>query len=232
LYVKDIKEKMWPLPVREMYGIGKQTAKKLNEMAIYTIGDIAKVDVDILKKRFGKYGEELHRLSKGIDNSPVVRDPVYDSKSISHSTTLPFDTRDVDYLKTVLLQLSEEVGYDARKNGYKGKTVFITIKYDDFTSITRQRKTAQPTFLTKDIYQTSVSLLMENMGKSKKIRLIGVGICNFQDEDVEQISMFEFIGEASNKAKEETIEKTMDKIRERFGREKIVRASMMEEKKE
>ena len=72
LYVKDIKEKLWPLPVRAMYGIGKQTEQKLMDYAIYKIGDIACSNVEFLKSKFGKYGEELYRLSRGIDNSPVV----------------------------------------------------------------------------------------------------------------------------------------------------------------
>nr|HPM00411.1 DNA polymerase IV [Bacillota bacterium] len=122
LYVKDIEKKLWPLPVREMYGIGKQTEQKLMDYAIYKIGDIANSNVEFLKKNFGKYGEELYRLSRGIDNSPVVPNPIYDNKSISRSTTLPQDTNDLEYLKYILLGLAEEVGYEARKSGYKGKT--------------------------------------------------------------------------------------------------------------
>jgi DNA polymerase-4 len=230
LYIEDIKEKLWPLSVGEMYGIGKQTEKKLNELAIYKIGDIAKAGAPILKNSFGKYGEELFRLANGIDNSPVVHDPMYDNKSISRSTTLSFDTRDVEYLKTILLKLSEEVGYDARKQECKGKTVSIIIKYSDFTSITRQ-KSVKPTYLTKDIYEIGVQLLEENMGRGKNIRLIGIGLTNFPEETAEQISMFELMGEPSSSGREEAIEKTMDKIRERFGTKKIIRASMLENKK-
>ncbi|MGE5630987.1 MAG: DNA polymerase IV [Caulobacteraceae bacterium] len=231
LYIKDIEEKLWPLPVGAMYGIGKQTEKKLNELAIYKIGDIARCDTELLRKTFGKYGEELYKLANGQDNSPVVQNPEYDSKSISRSTTLPIDTNDLEYLKTILLHLSEEVGYDARKYGYKGKTVTITIKYADFTSITRQ-KTVPLTFLTKDIYETGVKLLEENRGRNKPIRLIGIGLSHFAEEATGQISIFEMLGENSDSQKEEAIEKAIDKLRERFGTKKIIRASMLKKGKD
>lgn len=230
LFVKDIKEKLWPLTIREMYGIGKQTEKKLMDYAIYNIGDIACCNIEFLKSNFGKYGEELYRLANGIDNSKVVPNPMYDSKSISRSTTLPFDTNDIEYIKYILRSLSEEVGYEARKYGYKGKTIAISIKYDDFTTVTRQ-KTVASTYLTKDIYITALKLYEENKGKNKLIRLLGVGLSNFSDDGSEQISMFDLPGVTNEVQKEETIEKTIDMIRERFGNKKIIRGSMLKKDK-
>ena len=230
LYVKDIEKKLWPLPVREMYGIGKQTEQKLMDYAIYKIGDIANSNVEFLKKNFGKYGEELYRLSRGIDNSPVIPNPIYDNKSISRSTTLPQDTNDLEYLKYILLGLAEEVGYEARKSGYKGKTVSISIKYEDFTTVSRQ-KTVAPTYLTKDIYANALSLLEMNKNKNKLIRLIGLGLSNLATDETEQLSIFELVEGVHNAHKEETIEKTIDRIRERFGDNKILRGSMLKNKK-
>ncbi|HYE12786.1 MAG TPA: DNA polymerase IV, partial [Patescibacteria group bacterium] len=230
LYINDIKEKLWPLPIREMYGIGKQTEQRLMNYAIYKIGDIANSSEEFLKSNFGKYGEELFRLSNGIDNSPVLPNPMYDSKSISRSTTLPFDTNDIEYIKNIFMSLAEEVGYEARKYGCKGKTIAVTIKYDDFTTITRQ-KTVMPTYLTKDIYTTVLKLYEGNKGKNKLIRLLGVGLSNFSDDGSEQISIFDLPGNSNEVQKEETIEKTIDKIRERFGNKKIIRGSMLKKDK-
>ncbi len=230
LFVKDIKEKLWPLPIREMYGIGKQTEQRLMDYAIYKIGDIANCNAEFLKSNFGKYGEELYRLANGIDNSPVASNPMYDSKSVSRSTTLPFDTNDLEYIKNIFMSLAEEVGYEARKYGYKGKTIAISIKYDDFTTVTRQ-KTVTPTYLTKDIYTTALKLYEGNKGKNKLIRLLGVGLNNFSDDGSEQISIFDLLGDSNGVPKEETIEKTIDKIRERFGSKKIVRGSMLKKDK-
>ncbi len=231
LYARDIKERLWPLPVREMYGIGRQTEQKLMDYAIYKIGDIANCNVEFLKSNFGKYGEELHRLSNGVDNSPVTPNPMYDNKSISRSTTLPFDTNDLEYIRNIMLSLAEEVGYEARKYGYRGKTVAISIKYEDFTTITRQKSVA-PTYLTKDIYATALKLLEGNKNKNKLIRLIGLGLSNFSEEDTEQLSIFDLLEETSKVQKEEKIEKTIDKIRERFGNGKIIRGSMLKNEKD
>jgi DNA polymerase-4 len=229
LYIRDIKEKLWPLPVREMYGIGKQTEQKLMDYAIYKIGDIAGSNVEFLKSNFGKYGEELYRLSNGIDNSPVMPNPIYDNKSISRSTTLPFDTNDISYIRNIMLSLSEEVGYEARKYGFKGKTIAISIKYQDFTSVTRQI-TVTPTYLTKDIYETSIKLIEKNQSRNKLIRLLGVGLSNFDEDESEQLSIFDLVEGSDKVKKEETLEKAIDKIRERFGNKKIQRGSMIKKK--
>jgi len=226
LYIKDIREKLWPLPVREMYGIGRQTEQKLMDYAIYKIGDIAKSNVEFLRSNFGKYGEELYRLSNGIDNSPVTPNPIYDSKSISRSTTLPFDTNDISYIRNILMGLAEEVGYEARRCGYKGKTISISIKYQDFTSATRQ-KTVAPTYLTKDIYETAVRLIEKNKNRNKPIRLLGLGLSNFGGEESEQLSIFGLLEGSDKVQKEETLEKAIDRIRERYGSKKIMRGSML-----
>ncbi|HOR85753.1 MAG TPA: DNA polymerase IV [Bacillota bacterium] len=231
LYVKDIGKKLWPLPVRKMYGIGKQTEQRLKDYAIYKIGDIANSNPELLKRNFGKYGGELYKLSNGIDDSPVTPNPIYDSKSISRSTTLPVDTDDIEYIKYILMGLAEEVGYEARKHGYKGKTISISIKYEDFESVIRQ-KTVASTYLTKDIYENSLKLLRANKDKNKRIRLLGLGLSNFDGDESEQLSIFNLFEENRDIYKQETIEKTIDKIRERFGNRKIIRGSMLKSDKD
>lgn len=228
IWQKDIKDLLWPLSVREMYGIGKQTGKKLEQHAIYTIGDLATCQRQLLVKAFGKYGEELHRLSNGIDLSPVTEQPHYDSKSISRATTLPEDIIDIEYAKTILLGLAEEVGMEARRYGYKGRTVSIAIKYNDFQSITRQ-KSIHATYLTKDIYQTGIMLLHENWNTLRPVRLLGVGLSNFEEDTVEQISIFETAAGIKEENKRvEKLEKTVDSIRQKFGFNKVKRAKTLD----
>lgn len=227
VWEKDVKTKIWPLKVREMYGIGKQTEKKLSGLSIFTIGDLAVFDKGILAKTFGKYGEELHRLANGIDPSPVTEHPHYDSKSIGRSTTLPQDTLDLDYAKSVLMRLAEEVGMDARRYSCKGRTVSIVIKYGDFQAITRQRAVS-PTFLTKDIYNTGISLLEDNWDGKRPVRLLGITLAGIMEDLPEQLSIFD-VNEAVPDAgrKEEKIEKAMDDIRTRFGRDIVKRAKLI-----
>lgn len=227
LWEKDVKTKLWPLKVREMYGIGKQTEKRLNELGIMTIGNIACCDKKLLHSSFGKYGEELRRLANGIDSSTVTPHPKHGSRSISRSTTLSKDTVDMEYARSVLLRLSEEVGEEARRYDFKGKTVSIVIKYDDFKTITRQKAIA-PSYLTMDIYRTGTSLLDDNWDCCKPIRLLGIGLANIGEDMPEQLSIFDVNDELPDGSKrEEKLERAMDAIRSRYGSDKLKRAKLV-----
>lgn len=227
LWLSDIGRKLWPLPVRDMYGVGKQTGKRLNDMAIFTIGDLAHCEVELLRRAFGKYGDELHQLANGIDPSPVTEHPHHDSRSISRSTTLVKDTTDVEHAANILLRLAEGVGAEARRSGCKGKTVSIAIKYSDFKTITRQKSIA-PTYLTRDIYGTGMELLKENWNVHRPVRLLGIGLGNIDESGDEQLSLFDVMGDNGKTPKKtEKLEKAVDAIREKFGSEKISRAVTM-----
>lgn len=228
LWRKDIKEKLWPLPIREMYGIGKQTEKALKDIGIFKIGDIAKSDPYFLVKKFGKYGDEIYRLANGIDESIVSENPVSKSKSVGRSTTLPNNITDLEAAKTVILRLAEEIGAEARKQDLKGKTISITIKYDDFKTITRQ-KSVRATYLTKDIYAAGAKLLEDNWDKSRPVRLLGVSLNSISEDEAEQISIFNMVDSEDLSEKEEKLEKAYDSIRERFGTDKIKRAVILKE---
>lgn len=231
LWKSDIREKLWPLKVREMYGVGRQSEKKLNNMGIYTIGDIAARDASVLIREFGKYGEEIHMLANGEDPSLVDPKSYAESKSISRSTTLPKDTTDMEYLKGILLELSEEVGLDARKQGYRGKAVSIVIKFSDFQVVTRQ-KSIQQTYLTKEIYEIGVKLLEDNWNGTRPIRLIGIGIGGAAEERVQQLSLFDLTQEKADVKKEEKLEKALDAIKEKYGIDAVKRARLIAKDKD
>ncbi len=229
LWESDVKSKLWPLKVRDMYGIGKQTEKRLNEIGIMTIGDLACCDARTLSANFGKYGGELKNLANGIDTSPVTPHPKAESRSISRSTTLSSDTFDMEYARSVLLHLAEEVGEDARRNDFKGKTVSIVIKYDDFKSVTRQ-KSIPLSYLTKDIYKTGAELLEDNWDRRKPIRLLGIALANIDEDMPEQLSIFDVDEKLPDDVRrEEKLEKAMDAIRLRFGSDKLKRAKLVNE---
>ncbi len=232
IWVEDVETKLWPLKVREVYGIGKQTEKRLNEIGIMTIGDLAQCDKGILNKCFGKYGYELKRLANGIDNSPVEPAPKSATKSISRSTTLSKDIIDMESARTVLLSLAEEVGGEARRIDFRGKSVSIVIRYSDFKTITRQRAIV-PSYLTKDIYRTGAALLKENWDRRKPVRLLGIGISNIDEDIPEQLSIFDINDELPDEVKrEEKLERAMDAIRSRFGSDKLKRAKLVDSNKE
>ena len=223
IWEKDVREKMWPLAVRDMFGIGRQTEKRLNDVAIFTIGDIANSDKGLMLKTFGKYGEELYRLANGVDTSPVAAHPVHEHKSISRSTTLPRDIVDMDDARKVLLELAEEVGAEARKKDCKGATVYITVKYGDFQYITRQT-TVRPTYLTREIYSAGKNLLEANWNGCRPVRLLGIGIANIGEEHFKQMSIFDLEASGAGEKREERLEKTVDYLKEKFGTHKIKRA--------
>ena len=219
LWKKDIKQKMWHLPVGSMYGVGKQTSQKLQNMGIATIKDLALADKEYLTNKLGKMGSELYLLANGIDTSAVAPHSEGDIKSIGRSVTLSHDTIDMEYAKAVLLELADDVGMTARSCGKKGHTVQISIKYSNFKSITRQMA-VPATCLVKDIYTAGIKLLEVNWNK-EPIRLLGISLSGFDNKyDTEQISLFELPkikNEKSHEDKIDNLESAIHNIREKYG---------------
>jgi len=232
LWEHDIPIKLWPLPVKEMYGIGGKTAEKLNRKGIRTIGEIAKFDRDLIVKAFGKYGNEIYLYANGIDTSPVLAQKAGDMKSIGRSTTLPEDISDIEKAKIVLMGLADDIGMTARRHGKKGRTVHITLKYSDFQVVTKQI-TIPATFTTKEIYQAGCSLLEQNWNRFHSVRLIGISLSGFSEEDRSsvQLSLFEQMEDNVKSDRNERIDKAMDKIRNKHGSEIITFAVLIEKEK-
>lgn len=231
LWKKDIKTKLWPLPVDKMYGVGEKTANKLNSLGIETIGDLANYDKFYLSKFLGKSGIELYERANGLDFSPVKVNSPEDVKSIGRSTTFPEDVLDIDNLKFMLLELSEDVGATARKHHKKGHTVQITLKFSDFKVITRQR-TVPSTCFTKDIYTIGLDLLVKNLPSNRAVRLLGISLSGFEEnQPLEQLSIFGTDNKTEDNlikdTKHEKVDEVMDKIRDKYGFEKISRASLI-----
>jgi DNA polymerase IV len=227
LWEHDIPIKFWQLPVKEMYGIGAKTAEKLNRMGIRTINELARLDVNLLVKTFGKGGNEIYLHANGIDNSPVVAHMTDEMKSIGRSKTLPEDISDIEKAKLVLMELADDVGTTARRHGKKGRTVHITLKYSDFQVATRQ--TSVPaTCTTKEIYQAGCSLLEQNWNRFHSVRLIGISLSGFHEDcSSGQMSLFDQTENNVQSDKNERIDKAMDKIRNKHGSEKITFAALV-----
>ena len=227
LWKQDIPIKFWPLPAKEMYGIGRKTAEKLNQIGIKTIGELAKLDVTLLVKTFGKSGNEIHLYANGIDDSPVLARRVDDMQSIGRSTTLPEDISHIEKAKLVLMELSDDIGTTARRHNKKGRTVHITLKYSDFQVVTRQT-TIPPTCTTKEIYQAGCSLLEQNWNRFRSVRLIGISLSGFHEDcSAAQLSLFDQTARQDKVDKNERIDKAMDEIRNKHGSEIITFATLV-----
>jgi DNA polymerase-4 len=231
LWKKDIPVKLWLLPVKEMYGVGSKTSEKLNSMGIRTIGELAKSDVNAVIKVLGKVGNEVYLHANGIDNSTVLARVDDDVKSIGREKTLPEDITDIEKAKIVLMELADDIGMTARKQCKEGRTVHITLKYSDFHSVTRQM-TIPATSITREIYQAGCSLLEQNWNKSRPVRLIGISISGFyEDSSSEQLLLFDPMQGNVQAGKNKQIDKAMDKIRNKYGSEKITLATLVKKEK-
>ncbi|MBR6701161.1 MAG: DNA polymerase IV [Firmicutes bacterium] len=221
LFPEEIEEKMWPLPVEELFMVGRATAKKLKKMNINTIGDLARTDVIYLKSLLKSHGELVWNYANGIDPSPVTVNDEIDQKGIGNSMTLKYDVTDRKEAKMFLLSLSERVGMRLRKHGFKAGLVSVTVKSSGFEKYSHQMKLYTYTDSTTEIYKYACRLF-DQCWKGEPIRLLGVSVTNFKNPDEpEQISMF---GE-EKKEKEQALDKAIDAIRERYGQGAIIRGA-------
>lgn len=225
LEAKDVPAVLWPLPVEEMVGVGKKMAVAFKELGVVTIGDLARMPVKILVSRFGVVGETLHHLAHGRDDSPV--DPgAYDTaKSVGHSITLPRDINNVEEVERVLLDLSEKVGRRLREGGYQGKTITLTVKDHNFVTATRSVTLPEPTCLTDVIYRAACTLYRSRFEPWRKVRLLGVSVSNLSPrEHGYQLALFA----AEDREKADRLARTVDSIKERYGDEALLRATLWE----
>jgi DNA polymerase-4 len=231
LWKQDIPIKLWPLPVKEMYGIGAKTAEKLNHIGITTIGELAKSDVNVVIKTLGKVGNEIYLHANGIDNSTVLARMDDDVKSIGREKTLPEDITDIEKAKIVLMALADDIGMTARRHSKQGSTIHISLKYSDFRVMTKQ-KTIPATSVTKEIYQAGCNLLEQNWNKFHPVRLIGISLSGFhKDCSSDQLSLFDSIQDNVKTDKNKRIDKAMDKIRTKYGSGKITLATLVKDGK-
>jgi DNA polymerase-4 len=207
---EKVEEILKDLPVSSLHGIGPKLEEALKSIGISTCGQLGKVHVSFLKKRFGVIGERLQEMGLGRDDSPVIPfDEEEDAKSISHSVTLEEDTSDSNLLRKVLLQLSERVSRRMRKDGFYGRRVVLTVRYSDFYTFSKQKTLSRWINSGNEIFREALEIF-ESIPHPKPIRLLGVGVSLLKKEWC-QLDLFE------KKDKKEKMLKTMDRVNERFG---------------
>ncbi len=218
----DVARIVWPLPVGDLFGVGRKTAAQLEAMGLRTIGALAAADPEFLARRFGKMGQTLSLYARGLDDSPVRRDrePV---KSVGNGTTFPKDLTDRKEIYSQLLALSDSVAGRLRKEGKKGRTVQISVRDTLLTTIQRQRKLDAPTYLAKEIAGVAMELLEAHwkVGTSP-IRSLTVTVTDLCDADGYplQYSLVPSPSDEKNR-KQEKVEKAMDTLRGRYGKKII-----------
>lgn len=215
-FPEEIKEKMWPLPVGDLFMVGRRTKAKLNNIGIYTIGDLAKSDYKIINLLLKSHGRMIYAYANGIDTSEFKpADPI---KSVGNSSTLKFDVVDMETAHAIILSLVEMTAWRLRDVGRMCRVVSIGIKSKDFRYISRQKKLPYFTDCTKDIYKNITSLFDDYWDKSP-IRQLGVSVSDLEEAKFQQLSMFK----EPNILKNEKLDKVIDKIREKYGDTAIIR---------
>lgn len=225
LYENEVEEKMYPLPIEDLFGIGKKTAPKLRNLGIETIGDLAKMDEKRLKPMFKNMAISMIESAKGISFDPVVSDK-WVPKGIGNEITLSKDVSDKETLLHHLLDLTENVSLRLRKQKKYAYTVCVTIKTNDFKRRSHQKKLLNATNVTSELYEQVKRVFLE-MYDDDKVRLIGVRLDNLTEHRTYQGSLFDSFKEEKQNAK---LDETIDSIKLKYGQSSIKKASLMNEK--
>lgn len=223
---ENYKEIVWPLPASDLLYVGRATARKLNGWGIHTIGQLAQADTHFLRLQLGKWGEYLWRFASGHDISPVLPQAHFSPiKSVGNSMTTYRDIEDYDEAWQVLLALSESVARRLRENGFFCRTVQISIRDTNLLWFERQAKLETPACTVEAIADAAMKLLRESYRFSAPLRSLGVRACDLIDSSVGyQLSLW---GNSARLEKLERLETAVDDLRHRFGRDTVVRASLV-----
>lgn len=222
LFENEVKEKMWPLEVGDLFGIGKKTVPKLHNLNIKTIKDLANADEKKLYKYFKNQATAMINSARGIDDSLVISNKI-EPKGIGNEITLDHDTKNKEELYKKLLFLSEKVGTRLRQEQKYANVVVVVLKDNKFKRYSHQKKLNNPTNISNEIYETSKKILDE-IYNNEPIRLIGIRLDNLTDKKIHQVSLFE---EITINEKKETIDKLMDEINNKYGNNILKKASLL-----
>ena len=224
---REVPEKLWPLPVINMHGVGKRTAEKLNEHQIMTIGDLAKQEERFMSKVFGKNGARLRMRANGDDDRPVDPNAIYDTKSVGNSTTLPRDEAEYYILKETIEKLSRKVAERLRAKQLAGTTVILQIRDSSWHNITRSKSVKNAISHYEDIFEIAWDLFMKHWNE-EPVRLLGVTVSNVVDksDSTQQLNIFNF----EEHIKDEPIVELVDQLQRKFGNNVIKRGIKVKKK--
>ena len=220
LFSDEIKSKMWPLPVSDLLFLGKATERKLKNISVNTIGELAGADIKMLKALVGaKAGEQLHNYANGIDDSPVDDSP-REVKSYGHSITVEENVTDIKTARSLLLSLTDAAASRMRAGGCKAYNISVNIRGSAFKNRSHQRSLNSPTDVTQDIYSV-VKELFSEIWHGEPLRLLGVTLSDLTKDGGEQISLFGSENTAGSE-KQKKVDAAVDAIRNKFGDSKIL----------
>lgn len=228
LFSSEIPAKLWPLPVGDLFTVGKSTAEKLNRARIRTIGELAHTDLSVLRGVVGdKWGRQLLKLANGIDDTPVSDVPE-EAKGYSISTTLEEDVVTHEQARGILLALADSVSARMRRENAKAGCVCVSIRDNGFHTRSHQRSLTVPTDITGEIFTVAMELFSQLWDGETPLRLLGIALTDLDRGAYMQQSLFE---DGSRKRKMK-VDQAVDALRGRFGTDVIGRASAVKTRRQ
>ncbi len=227
LFPEEMEEKMWSLPVRDLFLVGPATEKKLKVYGIYTIGDLAKADVSVLRKRLGKHGETIWHFANGRNADAVTPEP-QENKGYGNSVTTPKDIVTTDQAHQVLLSLCETVATRMRKDGKSGGCISVHLRTNDFSHASHQAVLLGATNITGEIFEAACRVFDEMWDRVTPLRQLGVQITRLSAEPYQQYDLFSGMSPERYERKIK-LDETVDALRDKFGEEIIRRAKFAQD---
>ena len=221
LFPHEVPEKLWILPVRDLFMVGRRTAPKLYRLNIFSIGQLAHTDPEFLKAHFKSFGNLLWQYANGIDNSPVnPYTPV--AKGIGNSTTTSFNVDNEKEALIFLLSLVEKAASRLRNARLLAQVVAVSIRETDLTFFSHQRRLLTPTDSTESLFKTARALFRE-LWDGAPLRHLGVAFSSLCNDRFYQTSIFE----DEQTYKKKSLDSSIDTIRLHYGDTSIVRGSFI-----
>ncbi|WP_304508602.1 DNA polymerase Y family protein [Anaerotignum sp.] len=222
LYPNELEKKLWPLPVEEMFMVGRRTAPRLKKMGIRTVGELARYPVALLEKEFKSYGRMLNAYANGIDDTQVAyAEAVQEVKSIGNSTTIPYDVEEREEAYKILLSLAETVSMRLRGGKVSAREIGVVIKTTDFQVYSHQTKLLNAVDCTNAVYETAKKIFDEAW-KKEPIRHLGIRAGHLCSDDCIQLSFLE-----EDWSKQKQADEAMDHLRRKYGRETVMRSTFI-----
>lgn len=224
LRIRDVPEKMWPLPIKEMQGIGKRTVPLMEDLNIHTIKDLATYqDLNALKPVLGKNIENMIKRANGYDDRTLMTE--YDSKSMGISETLLEDVTDYDELRGLIRTLCRRLSKRLKEAHKAGYHVSMRICYYDFRNANKSKKLSAPIWTSDDLFVQAMILFDSSYEEEEAVRLIGVSVSDFASEEflAKQVSLFDA-------PEEESTTEILHDLNHQLGTQAFVRASSLLEK--
>ncbi|WP_312043945.1 DNA polymerase Y family protein [Anaerotignum sp.] len=222
LYPEELAKKLWPLPVEEMFMVGRKTAPRLKKMGIRTIGELAKYPVALLEKEFNSYGRMLNAYANGIDDTSVAHvETVQEVKSVGNSTTIPYDVEEREEAYKILLSLSETVSMRLREGKFCAREIGVVIKTTDFQVYSHQTKLLNAIDCTNAVYETAKKVFDEAW-KKEPIRHLGIRAGHLCSDECIQLSILD-----EDWSRQKQADAAMDILRGKYGRETVVRSTFI-----